>query len=121
MSYHDLGPGPSQADTVIAALVGERKPKVHRFDGLTSGEVYDRTQCDDAIVDGDVLVIPKNATESHGGLVGIMVSAWPVVVHGGDLDGLSHKLHSLDHPSDWYELDGGKYVPSLDLAMETSA
>jgi len=46
--------------------------QVHRF--CSSGEAYDATQTDDAINDGDVLVVPNEQ------LAGILIEAWPVAV-----------------------------------------
>jgi hypothetical protein len=44
----------------------------HSFD--TTGDAYDRTQCDDRIRHGDVLVIESES------VVGILVEAWPVAI-----------------------------------------
>jgi hypothetical protein len=46
--------------------------EIHRFD--STGEAYDESQCDDAIHDGDVLVVASE------GVVGILVKAWPIAI-----------------------------------------
>jgi hypothetical protein len=104
----------------ITTPESKRAPQVHRFPGLTSGEVYDRTQTDDTIKDGDVLVVPPNEVEQHDGIVGILVEAWPVVIHGGDVDGIDNQFHRLDHIGDFLDHEP-KYVDSVELARETSA
>ncbi len=48
------------------------EPKVHTFE--STGEAYDASQCDDNIVDGDVLAIPGER------VVGFLYEAWPVAV-----------------------------------------
>lgn len=97
-------------------------PKIHTFEGLTSGEVYDLTQTDDSIKDGDVLVIPQNLAESHNGIVGILIEAWPTSVHGHDPDHTNHQLHGFDNIEDFLAHgDNEKYRASIDLALETSA
>lgn len=96
-------------------------PKVHRFPGFTSGSVYDLTQCDETIKDGDVLVVPANAAETHGGLVGILVEAWPMVVHGVNVcpDHTNHEFHAADHLGDFLD-HAPQYRASVELAQETA-
>lgn len=48
------------------------EPKVHTFD--STGEAYDRSQCDDAIKHGDVLHVPSER------VVGILYQAWPIAL-----------------------------------------
>ena len=95
-------------------------PTVHRFPGLTSGEVYDQTQTDDSLNDGDVLVVEANESEGHGGIVGILVEAWPMVVSGIGLcpDQTNHQFHVT--PSLCEFLDHApQYAASVALAQET--
>ncbi len=48
-----------------------KPPNVHRFD--STGEAYDACQCDDAISDGDVLIIESEC------VVGV-AHTWPIAV-----------------------------------------
>lgn len=59
---------------------------------------YGETQTDDAIRDGDVLVIP-------GVAVGVMVSAWPVLVNGHEGESGFHEL-SADADVRWLGQQG---------------
>ena len=97
-------------------------PKTFIFTGLSSREVYDRTQTDDAIEDGDVLVVPKNDSEGHDGLVGFLFQAWPVVVKefGGGERRHDHQLH---HAADIQALlaEHREYQASYDRAMAMSS
>jgi hypothetical protein len=72
---------------------------IHRFDDPEG--VYTQTQCDEAIRDGDVLIVTNpDGTRS----VGFMNSAWPIIVIGdpGEChkirDGWEHSL-MLDYPA----------------------
>jgi hypothetical protein len=80
--------------------------QVHDLSRMSGRELYDETQTNDDIHDGDVLV-----TDSG---VGIMVEAWPVIV-AGDIQGF-HKLKDTS----WEEFEGGKYLDSYNKAMEVS-
>ena len=95
-------------------------PDTFIFAGLTSGEVYTRTQTDDVIKDGDVLVVPKNGVEQHDGIVGFLFGAWPVVVkdNGGWNGG-----HEFHHATSFLEFlaEYPKYQDSYDTAMSISA
>lgn len=79
-------------------------PKPHKF--RSNEEAYDRSQTDDDIKDGDILVTPK--------AVAILVKAWPVLVHG---DG-EKVLHHLEDVS-WESFDRGRYLNSYKLAKKT--
>jgi hypothetical protein len=60
---------------------------VHTFE--STGEAYDATQTDDAIKDGDVLVVPSE------NVVGFLAKAWPVALsaeHGA--------FHTLEDGAD---------------------
>ncbi|WP_127356476.1 hypothetical protein [Actinacidiphila soli] len=78
-------------------------PTVHRFDDTT--EAYDATQCRDDIRDGDVLVIERE------GVVGFLVSAWPVAVTA-----LHGEFHGLTKPAQEYR--GGRYVEAAEHAEQ---
>ena len=55
--------------------MAHRDIQVHDFTGWKPRDVYDRTQTDDAIKDGDVLNLGN-------GNVAILVKAWPTIVVG---------------------------------------
>ena len=73
-------------------------PRSHYFDtDIPDRAAYDRTQTDDSIRDGDVLVFRKS--------VGIQIQAWPTIVRG-----LPGEFHSLLEGSSWGDVDRGRYV-----------
>lgn len=78
-------------------------PAVHRFD--STEDAYTATQTRDDIRDGDVLVIPSER------VAGFLLKAWPVAVtaqRGG--------LHGTTDGADPAEIEGGRYVASVDVA-----
>jgi len=79
-------------------------PKVHDFSHMSDGDIYDQTQWDDTIRDGDVLIGSKGA--------GILVDAWPVVVTGH-----MEEFHKLSPDISWEEFEDGKYAKSAELAQ----
>ena len=89
-------------------------PSVHTFDGMSSGQAYDWTQCNDEVRFGDVLIVPRE------GIVGIMVAAWPLAVtrsHG--------QFHQIDPAigwdkaiKAWSEKDRVDYSASLATARD---
>ncbi|WP_432001586.1 hypothetical protein [Streptomyces sioyaensis] len=81
-------------------------PAVHRFD--YSDEAYGASQCRDDIRDGDVLVVASE------GIVAILNRAWPAA-----LTARNGELHKLSEPA--YEIEGGRYAASVQLAMEHAA
>lgn len=81
---------------------------VHNFAGECSGDVYDRTQTDDTIKDGDVLNLGN-------GNVAILVEAWPTTVTGE----IKH-FHRLEAGVTFETLDDGKYAPSAAKARDIS-
>ena len=87
-------------------MEGSGGVQVHDLSRMSGRELYDETQTNDDIHDGDVLM-----TDSG---VGIMVEAWPVIV-AGDIQGF-HKLKDTS----WEEFEGGKYLDSYNKAMEVS-
>lgn len=84
-------------------------PKVHRFGRwMDSGSAYDKTQYDDTISDGDVLVVDAEDGER---VIGFLYQAWPIALtepagafHTGDLDAIV-----AEEP---------RYQASIDLARE---
>lgn len=68
---------------------------------------YDESQCNDLIKDGDILVTPRT--------VGVLVEAWPVVVHG--LNGERGQFHRLEGHT-WETFEGGKYAAAAAEALE---
>ena len=83
---------------------GSDSIQVHDFSKLSPRDLYDETQTNDNINDGDILI------SSNG--IGIMVGAWPVVVVG-DIEGF-HKL-SLDEK--WETFENGRYLDSVKKAQ----
>ena len=86
--------------------MAQRGIKVHDFVDVDSGDVYDQTQTDDAIKDGDVL-------DLGNGNVAILVEAWPTVFSGK----IEH-FHRLDTGFSFETLDDGKYAASAAKARE---
>ncbi len=84
----------------------QREVTVHDFVGVDSGDVYDQTQTDDAIKDGDVLNLGN-------GNVAILLEAWPTVF-SGKID----RFHRLDAGFSFETLDDGKYAASAAKARE---
>ena len=84
----------------------QRTITVHDFAGFDPRYVYDRTQTDVSIMDGDVLNLGD-------GNVAIVVEVWPVVVLGDIED-----FQRLAYGSSFETLDGGKYAASAAKARE---
>jgi hypothetical protein len=87
----------------------QREITVHDFDGTPAGEVYDQTQTDDSIKDGDVLNLGN-------GNVAILMKAWPTVVIG-EIEG----FHRLASGVSFESIDDGKYAASAAKARESAA
>lgn len=87
----------------------QRTITVHDFAGFDPRYVYDRTQTDVSIMDGDVLNLGD-------GNVAIVVKAWPVVVLGDIED-----FQRLAYGSSFETIDGGKYAASAAKARELFA
>ena len=83
-------------------------PKVHDFSNLDDGDVYDITQTDDSIADGDVLKL-------SGGRSAILYQAWPTMVVG-----TSDSLHHLKDDRKFEQIAGGRYVKSAALAKSAA-
>lgn len=81
---------------------------VHDFHGVSHHEVYDRTQTDDSIKDGDVLNLGN-------GNVAILISAWPTVVLGE-----IQEFHQLESGVTFESIDDGKYAASAEKARQVS-
>lgn len=63
------------AQAVQTALDAKRRnPVIHVYTSHDSGEVYDITQTDDTIRDGDILVVELES------IVAILVQAWPTAI-----------------------------------------
>lgn len=88
--------------------VPQHEITVHDFEGRPSGEVYDLTQTDDSIKDGDVINLGN-------GNVAILMNAWPTVVVGE----IEH-FHRLVSGVTFESIDGGKYAASAAKALEVS-
>jgi len=73
------------------------------------GDVYDWTQCEDGLRDGDVFLF------ANGTRAGILVKAWPTLVDG---DGVH--LHTLAGVT-WETLGGGKYAAAAAVAAKLVA
>jgi hypothetical protein len=87
--------------------------KVHTF--TSEEEAYDASQCDESIADGDLLVV--------GGVVAVLVQAWPTIVIdlsdfgrtslGHEVgSGTPHEFHQLSEGESWDTFEGGRYAPS---------
>lgn len=88
--------------------MAHRDIQVHDFTGWKPRDVYDRTQTDDAIKDGDVLNLGN-------GNVAILVKAWPTIVVG-DIE----QFHRLKAGTSFETFDSGKYAASAEKAREAS-
>lgn len=84
----------------------ENQIVIHDFKGTSSHEVYDLTQTDDSIKDGDILNL------GHGN-VAILMGAWPTTV-SGEIEG----FHLLASGETFESVDGGKYAGSATRARE---
>lgn len=80
-----------------------RAPRIHHLTNLTGNRLYDRTQTDDKIRDGDVI------HSKHG--VGIMHEAWPVH-HSGNEPAFHHLKPGYSHET----FENGRYAASARLA-----
>jgi len=84
---------------------------VHKWPHLYHGEAYDRTQWDDSVKDGDVIVCNDEHT------IVILVKAWPTCAFGDDGD----VFHGLKSGVSFSTLDGGKYAESYSKACQLAA
>lgn len=71
------------------------------------GAVYDWTQTANELRDGDVF------TFAGGKGVGVLVEAWPVLVHGE-----AEHLHNLGPNTTWETMDDGKYAAAARVAAK---
>lgn len=78
--------------------------KFHDFARFSDSEIYNISQTDEEVHDGDVFLMP-------GKRVAIMLEAWPTMVVGD-----SKELHRLE--GSWYDVDDGKYKDSFLAAMD---
>ena len=99
-------PANVQGEDFLKRNVTRRQITVHDFEGTPPGEVYDRTQTDDSIKDGDVLNLGN-------GNVAILMKAWPTVVLGE----IEH-FHRLASGATFESIDDGKYAASAVKARE---
>jgi hypothetical protein len=81
----------------------------HNWPDLWTGESYDRTQWDESVHDGDVIVCDMGRT------VAILVQAWPTVVFGE-----RGEFHELARHTSWATLDDGRYAGSYDVARSVA-
>lgn len=81
---------------------------VHDFTGRFPGDVYDQTQTDDSIKDGDVL-------DLGAGNVAILVKAWPTIVVGE-----IENFHRLNADTTFETFKDGRYAASAAKAREIS-
>lgn len=77
--------------------------QVHHFDNEV--EAYDASQCWDEINDGDILHVSS-------GVIGILIKAWPTWVRGPEPE----EFHRIKDGESWETIEGGKYLPSVELA-----
>lgn len=69
---------------------------IHRFSGISVRRLYDQTQTDDSIRDGDIFVLEDLR------IVGFLCKAWPVILHGEDSSGELHRLlPGHRHPAEY--------------------
>jgi hypothetical protein len=96
------------------ALIVNDAPRVHVFD--SSSEAYDVSQCNSAIRDGDVLVVPSERA------IAVLVEAWPTAVEA-DMSG--DAFHVLSENVVWSRVSGTRmtrdYTPSLVVAAPIAA
>jgi len=85
-------------------IAQERRVGIHDLAHLDDRTVYDETQTNNKIKDGDVLKL-------SGGRVAIMNRAWPVM-HTGD----SEHLHQLESGHTFDSIENGKYAASNRVA-----
>jgi hypothetical protein len=76
---------------------------------LGPDHAYAETQTNDAIQDGDILVVRE------AGVVGVMVQAWPVMVTG---DSGETGFHEVDVGHAVETLDDGRYAEAAAQARE---
>ena len=79
---------------------------VHTWNDLDTGDAYDRTQWDDDVKDGDVIVC------NGGKSVAILVEAWPTIAKGEQ-----GEFHGFNPGVTWETLDEGKYAEAYKIAQ----
>lgn len=88
------------------------EPKLHLFPELDEGEMYNRTQTDEEIKDGDLFVC------SEGKTLGFLAEAWPVRLFSKDPAGWE-SLHTITAGHEArVEAD---YQKTFDLAKKEAA
>lgn len=84
-------------------------PEIFAFE--TSGEAYNASQTNEAISDGDILVVASE------GVAAILISAWPTLAAGTEF--VESAFHPLEGGYAAYAtLDGGKYAVSACIAQQ---
>jgi hypothetical protein len=83
-----------RADSDEFVITGQHEVRAHFF--ASTEEAYGRTQTDDAIIDGDLLIIPSER------VIGILTEAWPIAITPAFGD-----LHTMR--DDWDSIEGGRY------------
>ena len=84
---------------------------IHEWPNMTSGEAYDKTQYDDNVNAGDIIVLDK--------IVGFLYSAWPsaVTLEHGELHQLKTPGNDLNQPGD--EVDYNlSYAKAIEIANQ---
>lgn len=69
----------------------------HRFSGISTGAMYDMTQTNDEIKDGDLFVLEDLK------IVGMLHEAWPVCLHGNDPEQQLHRFVEGYKPDSKYD------------------
>jgi hypothetical protein len=85
----------------------EREVIAHFFD--SSNWAYDMSQCDEQIMDGDLLIIPSE------GIVAILVKAWPMAL----TEETGENLHYTR--DEWSSIEGGRYLEIVRAAWKIIA
>lgn len=80
---------------------------IRSFTFPDSRTAYDASQTNDAIHDGDVLLVPGE------GRAAVLVSAWPVAVGAGD----AGAFHTLDDGKTFRDLEHGRYLSAAIVAI----
>lgn len=77
---------------------------------FNAGDLYDWTQTESALRDGDVFV------SEDGKVAGVLMEAWPVLVAGE-----SCELHTLAETYTWETFEDGKYAAAAVVARKLVA
>jgi len=91
---------------IFIELRDKAEATIHDMRDMSDGEVYDDTQTNEKIRDGDILLMSDNR-------VALLFKAWPAMIVGD-----SNALHKLDQAVTWMTFENGAYNVTAQCAAQ---